>query len=189
MSGWLWRLSQRIQSLSTSWVVLAALGIFVFFLAIALPSQTTQMTGDERGLIPDLHLFYSANDLYQMAEALGQQGRAAHIRGRLTFDLIWPIIYAVFLVSALSWLARRGFPQDSPWQMANLAPLAAVLCDYLENGTTSLVMARYPAPTLVVAELAGVFTLSKWIFVGISAVLVLAGLAGWATYHLTRNRH
>jgi hypothetical protein len=179
MSARLWRLSRKVQNLSADWVVLTALGLFAFFLVGVLPAQAARTTDSDPTVIPDLYLFYSGDDLYEMAEALGQAGRPAHIRGRVTFDLIWPIVYTVFLASTLSWLTQRGFPDDAPWQLANLAPLAAALCDYLENGATSLVMARYPALTPVVADLAGVFTLSKWLFVGISAALALISLIAW----------
>ncbi|MBN1149545.1 MAG: hypothetical protein JXA78_19950, partial [Anaerolineales bacterium] len=84
-------------------------------------------------------------------------------------------VYTFFLVTATSWLYARGFEQRNRWRLANLAPLAALLFDYLENLSTSLVMLRYPARTPVIDVLAPVFTLVKWLFVGCSFVLLLAG--------------
>jgi len=56
-----------------------------------------------------------------------------------------------------------------------------LLFDYLENGATSIVMARYPDLTPILPHLAGFLTAIKWIFVGGSfAVLVMGvAMAGW----------
>jgi hypothetical protein len=134
-----------------------------------------------------MSLTYTPSDLYQMAEQYGEQGRAAYIRARFTFDLVWPLVYTLFLTTALSWLFARGFAADSRWQRANLAPLLGALFDYLENLSTSLVMWRYPAQTAVVDLLAPAFTLLKWVFVGGSFALVLIGLAA-ALWRWLRRR-
>lgn len=179
VSGWLYRVSR-------GWVALAALVIFVLFTALVLPGQTAQMDvyGADVGS-PDLSLTYSTADLYAMAEAYGPEGRAAYVRARLTFDVIWPVVYTVFLVTAIGWLARRAFAADSLWQRANLIPLVAALFDYLENATTSLVMARYPAQTPVVDVLATLFTPIKWLFVvaGFVLLLMCVGVNVWRQFH------
>jgi hypothetical protein len=56
--------------------------------------------------------------------------------------------------------------------------------DFLENITTSIVMARYPIRTPVLDWVAPVFTLIKWIFVGGSFGLLLVGIGAfvWARY-------
>mgnify|MGYP007130597623 CR=1 FL=1 len=51
---------------------------------------------------PDLSFFYTTEDLYQMAEALGEEGRQSYVRSRFTFDLVWPLVYAFFLVTGIS---------------------------------------------------------------------------------------
>jgi hypothetical protein len=63
----------------------------------------------------------------------------------------------------------------------NLIPVVGALFDYLENVSTSLVMGRYPDQLTVIAALAPIFTSLKWIFLGGSFALLLAGLviAAW----------
>lgn len=180
------RLSERLLALSKGPVALAALVVFVVFTALVLPGQAAQSeahTGAARQ--PDTSLFYTAAELYDMAEAFGPAGRQAYIQARFTFDVIWPVIYGIFLVAAIGWLSARVFRPGSPWRRLNLVPALGVLFDYLENLSTSLVMARYPAQTPVVDLLAGPFTLVKWAFVGGSFVVLLAvaalAVAGWFT--------
>jgi hypothetical protein len=76
-------------------------------------------------------------------------------------------------VTSISWLSRRGFPPGSSWRLGNLAPILAVIFDGLENFSTSVVMLRYPEPTLLLAALAPWFTAIKWILVGGSFVWLL----------------
>lgn len=64
-----------------------------------------------------------------MAEAYGESGRQAYIRARFTFDLVWPLVYTLFLATAISWVLGRAFALDSCWQRANLAPLLNAIFD------------------------------------------------------------
>jgi hypothetical protein len=180
------RLSSWLRQVSKGWVAFACLVIFLLFTALVLPAQASKADapGEEVGS-PDLSFYYSAEELYRMAEAYGEQGRSEYVRARFTFDLVWPLVYTAFLVSALSWVYGKAFPPGSAWQRANLAPLAAALLDLLENLSTSLVMLRYPQPTPLIDTLAPVFTALKWVFVSASFLLLLVGVAAavwrWAT--------
>jgi hypothetical protein len=175
------RLSNWLYHISTGWVTLAALTIFLLFGALVLPQQAARAeeeTGSGRS--PDTSLFYTPQELYQMAEAYGPEGRSYYIRARFTFDLIFPLVYLFFLVTTISWIYDRAFAGGSLWRLANLFPVLGALFDYLENISTSIVMARFPDRTPVVDTLAPVFTFVKWFFVGGSFVVVTVGLVAWA---------
>lgn len=185
------RFSEWLHKISSGWLTLASLLIFLSFTALVLPGQATRGQEETGGSgSPDTSFYYSADDLYQMAEEYGQEGREAYVRIRFTFDLVWPLVYTLFLVTSISWLSRRAFSGDSPWQLANLAPILAALFDFLENISTSLVMVRYPDHTAVIDTLAPIFTAVKWILVGISFLLLLASLfmAAWRWRLATRSK-
>ena len=183
------RISDWLSQVSTGWMALAGLVIFLLFSALVLPRQSAAAEEVAGGAgSPDTSIFYSPADLYQMAEAYGEEGRSAYIRARFTFDVIWPLVYTLFLGTAISWLFGRAFASDSRLQRANLAPVLGALFDYLENVSTSLVMLRYPDQTAVVDVLAPVFTLLKWVFVGGSFVLLSAGVVA-VLWHWLRNRN
>jgi len=159
---------------SPGWLVLLALAGFAVFTAAVLPRQAAGAAEVSAGAgSPDTSFFYSPADLAAMAEAYGPDGRQAYVRARYTFDVAWPLVYGLFLVTSISWLSRRGFPPGSTWRLANLAPMAAVIFDGLENLSTSVVMLRYPEPTPLLAALAPWFTAVKWVLVGASMLLVL----------------
>jgi len=172
------RVSESLHRLSNTWVTLAAVVVFILFTAFVLPRQaaTAETYTRDAGSL-DTSFFYSADDLYRIAGAYGENGRRLYVRSRFTFDAIWPFVYAVFLTTAISWIYRRAFVPRSRWRLANLAPLLAAGFDYLENVSTSIVMLRYPARTPVVDRLAPFFTLSKWTLIGASFALLLTGVA------------
>ena len=174
------KLSEWIQRRSTSRVTLLALVLFILFLVLVLPRQTP-MEGEAGGdtQSPDLSFYYSADELNRMAESYGAEGRQAYVRARFSFDLIWPLVYTLFLSTSISWLAKRSFLRNSPWQQANVVPVAGALLDLLENLATSAVMIHYPRLLPVTARLAGFFTLIKWALVGGSFLLLLACLAAF----------
>ncbi len=170
------RLSDRLTAASRGWTALAALVVFLLFTSLALPAQAAQQRGDVT--TPDMSWFYTAADLYGIAERLGADGRQAYIQARFTFDLVWPAVYGSFLTISSSWLLAQALRrrQSSRWRLLNLTPVMGVGFDLLENIATSLVMARYPAPTPVIADLAGWATMVKWVFVG-GSFIVLVGAA------------
>ncbi len=172
------RLSEWIYSISSGKIALISVLVFLTFTAFVLPVQSR--TADEYSIgvgSPDMSFFYSSEDLTRIAEAYGGSGRIAYVQARFTFDLIWPIVYAFFLVTTISWTIQRAFPRSSAIRRGNLLPLAAALFDYLENISTSIVMLRYPQPTPLLGNLAPLFTLLKWILImGGFGLLLLAGV-------------
>jgi hypothetical protein len=170
------KLSDWIHKISNGWVAFSALVIFLLFTALVLPGQASRAQASSGDVgSPDLSFYYSAGDLYRMAEAYGEEGRREYVRARFTFDLLWPLVYMAFLVTGISWLNRTVFAPKSIWQRANVVPVLAALFDLLENLSTSLVMVRYPTVTAVVDVAATFFTMVKWILVGGSFVMLLVG--------------
>ncbi|PPA69281.1 hypothetical protein [Jeotgalibacillus proteolyticus] len=153
--------------------------IFAAFIGFILPAEaerSSEQTGSSRS--PDSSFIYSANDLYSMAEEYGEDGRQSYIKARFSFDLVWPLAYTFFLTAALSFFYRPF----GKWQLFNLLPIFGTLFDFLENISASLVMFRFPGRTPVVAELAPIFTLVKWVSIYASFGIILIGIVLWVIY-------
>jgi hypothetical protein len=182
--GKLTRFSNWLHEASKGWVAFVGLIIFLLFTILVLPdqSQKAELVSGKAGS-PDTSFFYSPSDLTSMALAYGEQGRKAYVKARFTFDLIFPIVYTFFLVTALSWFIGKSFTTSNPMRLANLIPLLGMLCDYLENFTASIAMLRYPKPASLASILAPFFTLLKWSFIGLSfallAISILISLWKW----------
>jgi hypothetical protein len=94
----------------------------------------------------------------------------------MTGDIIYPIVYTLFFASAITWLFQRGFAPGSSMQKYNVVPFGAWLFDLLENIGIITMLSVYPSTPAPLAWITAVFTLVKWLFAGVSIVLLLAGL-------------
>ncbi|MHA6511537.1 hypothetical protein [Tessaracoccus sp. Z1128] len=159
------------------WMAIGAVVVFAVFTAMVLPAQAEAGAFyTVRYPAPDTSLWYSADDLYAAAEAWGPDGRAAYVHARVTFDVIWPLVYGAFLVTTLAWVWARGAAPESRWRGVALLPVVAVALDYAENICTATVMARYPARTPLLPDLAPFFTAGKWLALSASFMLLAIGV-------------
>ena len=171
------RVAERLANGVRGWLVLGAVLLFVLFAAMVLPAQVEAGAFcTVRHAAPDTSLWYFPEDLYAAAEAWGRDGRAAYVHARVTFDVIWPMVYGTLLLTTLAWVWARGTAAGSRWRGVALLPVVAVMLDYAENICTATVMARYPARTPVLAELAPLFTAGKWLTLSASFMLLGIGV-------------
>jgi len=184
------RLSSMMYRISRGPVTLAALILFVLFVSLVLPKQAVQAeTYSKKAGSPDMSFFYSADDLYRMAESYGEVGRGAYVRARFTFDVIWPLVYVFFLSTSLSWVCARTLPEGNRWRMLNLFPLFGWLFDLLENVSASVVMLNFPKHVFLAGSLAPIFTMLKWFFVSGSFIILLTALfiAVWKRFRSRKS--
>ena len=120
---------------------------------------------------PDLSFFYTPQSC-MLWRRHTVKPTARYIIARFTFDIVWPIVYTVFLAITLSWLSGRVLLPIHAGGV-NLLPVGGALFDYLEN-ITSLVMSRYPLRTPGVDLLASLATPVKWVLMCVSFVVLVA---------------
>ena len=174
------RISEFFYRKTSFWVVLITLALFVIFLFMVLPAEaerSNEVLGDLPS--PDTSFYYSKADLYQMAEAYGQEGRYYYVDSRITFDIVWPFVYTLFLINAISWVLNKTILDESKFRLLNLVPLAGILFDFLENITNMVVMFKYPIRVDFLASIAGVITSIKWIFVGGGMTILVLAIFLW----------
>jgi succinate dehydrogenase hydrophobic anchor subunit len=177
LSGWIYRWSN-------GWLAILSLVLFVSFSVSTLPAQNRLAEEYSRGMgSPDTSIFYSGAQLYQMASGYGETGRQQYLHARWTFDLAFPLVYTLFLLTSISWLYNRNLGRNSKWRLLNLVPLGAMILDFLENTMTSLVFSRFPMLSLPGQVLAPVFTPLKWLLVSISFCILVVGII-WRIYQL-----
>jgi hypothetical protein len=111
-----------------------------------------------------------------MLEKYGPAGRALYMKIELTVDLLYPIMYSLFLGLLISWLFQRAFPPANKMQKWNVAPVGAWLFDLLENIAIVTMLAIYPSQPVLLAWITMLLGLLKWVLVFWSIVLVLVGL-------------
>ena len=124
VAGWL---AERVRW----WVATAGLALFALFIAVVLPAQAAAGAFyTSLYPAPDTERWYAPDDLYTAAQAWGETGRSAYVRARVTFDVVWPLAYGIFLLTGLTWLWGRATSPGSRWRRIALLPILVVLLDY-----------------------------------------------------------
>ncbi|MCG6568451.1 hypothetical protein [Tessaracoccus sp. ZS01] len=185
------RLAERLAHGVRGWMAIASTLLFAVFTAMVLPDQAEAGAFyTVRYPAPDTSLWYWPGALYAAAEAWGPDGRAAYVQARVTFDVIWPLVYGAFLMTTLAWVWARATAAGSRWRSVAVLPVVVVALDYAENICAATVMARYPARTPVLAELAPIFTAGKWLTLSVSFLLLVIGvvIAVTAWWRARRSR-
>jgi hypothetical protein len=153
------------------WFSFISTVVFIGFIITVLPQQSA--LAEANGLVEsiDTSWFYSSVDLYRIADIYGLSGRQFYIYQRWTFDVIWPLVYFGFIYSVSVVLYRSLHSPKLPVWILSFIWLGT-LFDFIENTLVSIVMARYPSTTFILADLAGPATGLKWIFIGLSFILL-----------------
>lgn len=171
------KLSNTLKKYANGWLVLVFLAGEVFFNAVVLPGQQAKIQEGSGGVGPiDLQLFYTPEKVYGMIGAYSPEVCSSYRLFEMTGDIIYPIVYTLFFALAITWLFQRGFAGDSKMHQYNVVPFGAWLFDLFENIGIVTMLSVHPSTPAPLAWITAVFTLVKWLFAGVSIILLLAGL-------------
>jgi hypothetical protein len=164
-------MKQILKNKINGWLVLITLMVFIVFTATVLPYEAAR--GLEAGLSEsiDTSFLYSPNDLYRIIDLYTRQVRLAYIYQRFSFDLVWPLIYGLFIITTTTYLLQK-LNNNNLFKLIYF-PIFAVLFDFLENICVSLLMFIYPTRLNLVAYLASIFTSLKWLTLTYSFIQIL----------------
>ena len=170
-------LATFLEKISTGPLVIVSTAIFVLFIVTILPGQKAKMdayAGDV-GTI-DLSFFPLPDQVYNMAEAYGEDGRHKYIVTRVSLDIVWPLAYAFFMISVITFFMRHVHGSDSRLVHFNLSAVAVLVFDFIENGLAVIIMSAYPDRFDWIVYIMATATATKWIMMGIAGLAVLYGI-------------
>ena len=169
-------LSNTLKKYANGWLVLILLAGEIFFNAVILPAQQAKIQSTPGAAGPiDLQFFYTPEKVYGMIASYGDEIRASYRTFELTGDIAYPVVYTLFFSLAITWLFQRGFPADSNMHKYNVVPFGAWLFDLFENLCIVAMLSIYPSTPAALAWLATIFTMTKWLFIIPTALLLLYG--------------
>ena len=141
---------------------------------ISVPSLRALASGQP---ILDLRPGYSFADAYALLSRLGETGRSLY-RSFLGLDCVFLCAYGAGFSFLMSLLLKSASWDRGRLRHTNVLPLGIALADALENLATLAQLLAYPQPLRAIANLGGVFTLSKHAGTVLAiAIMVLAASA------------
>lgn len=92
-----------------------------------------------------------------------------------SLDFVHPALYAMFLGASLAWLLDRN-RLSSAWDVVLLLPIAAALCDLVENASHVAFLADDANVTTAWVAVSGAAAITKWLLAA-GSILLIAILA------------
>ncbi len=171
------RISENFYKWNKGWLIFVLFLLDGFFAGFLLPLIQGMMQGGSGGIQPlDLMVFATPEKIFDMIGKYGQYGRPFYRNVELTVDIVYPIVYLFFFGLLITWLFQRGFAPDSSIRKLNIMPLGAWFFDLIENICIVILVSVYPSQPAILAWLLIIFTTVKWLFAGLSILLILIGL-------------
>ena len=122
--------------------------------------------------LDQMYFGYTPTRAYQVMKEYGEKGRRAYTFLLLTTDLVFPFLYGSFLFLSIRMVARRAAIAVARGNWLAVCGLAAASFDYLENFSFLILMKKYPGQSTVVARLASLCTVTKFLFSGVSLIIL-----------------
>ncbi|HKK73763.1 MAG TPA: hypothetical protein VJ953_01715 [Saprospiraceae bacterium] len=150
--------------------------LFVIYLGFSLwlfpyyQSQIDDLAGEPLTAL-DLRMQYSPGEVKDLMAQMGKEGRAINrfISGRI--DMIYPLVYGLFLILLLVRLSSTLKYHRGPWLL--LVPILAMLFDYLENFQVLRMLRQYPDISEELVAFSSLMSSLKWLFVLAALLLVV----------------
>ncbi|MBC8029969.1 MAG: hypothetical protein H7Z16_07645 [Pyrinomonadaceae bacterium] len=135
----------------------------------------------------DSDFFHTPQTAYQLFGKLDDPSRQLYAWTEITADLIFPVIYSLFLSLLLICIFRK-LSSVRVQQTLAMLPLMAMLSDFCENILIAFMLFAYPQVYLGVAWAASLFTKLKWILLTASLAAILFGLVGLVIKALSKTK-
>ena len=168
------KLSEYIYKKSSIKNTLIFLGAFLILNLLAFPFFMNKIGTENR--ILDLMFGYSSETAYQTISSLGYSSRVWYAWMLASVDMIYPIVYSIFLSIGISANYKNVIKKDSDWRMINILPALALLGDISENTNILIMLNNYPASINLAAHFASVSGMIKWSTVVVSMAVIVVGV-------------
>jgi hypothetical protein len=157
--------------------LLVFFGLYIVFNAYFFPKGFKENVpiSDQNLPILDLLMTYKPDTVKTIIAQYTGAAKEAAIKGHLITDSIYPIVYFFLFGIALSLVFYKW--KINPWfKWINIVPLIIILFDYLENYLIIKMLNSYPLDMELLPHFCSLFTVLKWVFVGITSVILLLGI-------------
>jgi len=184
------RLTNFLKAVGKWPSMLLALAILIGLNGFLFPWAEKMLSGfgGPDAKVLDLRFGFSPGEANQFLALIGPEGRSFYQMLELTLDLVYPLVYGLFLGALLLLVWRKVLPEKSPWLGLSLLPVATAVFDYLENINIVLLIRRFPDQADTLANLASVFGAAKWVLFGLSVAVLLIGLLFWGIRTLASRK-
>jgi|GEM_PF-3639214 hypothetical protein len=164
-----------LRNLITITIIFFLFGII--FLSGFTPIEKMICKGlPENAQILDFEYGYSVDKAYDILDRLNIEGRNTYFRNILTVDMVFPVLYGIFLLVLISFLLNKINTHKKIFLCLIYLPFIISFFDILENILISILLINFPTKLIILSNIASIFTIIKFsatIFVIVIIVYLL----------------
>ncbi|SMC17440.1 hypothetical protein SAMN02745134_00328 [Clostridium acidisoli DSM 12555] len=176
------KLSNDMQKISNKKYILIFIGFLLFmgYMSTNNVTGTVKLKEISNGIQPlDMRFSYNPGEAYDVIKALGPAGRYFYIKWLImdfVVSLSTMLLHSVLITYFIGKLSISG-----KMLKVNLLPYIRGAFDYIENCLLLIMLFNYPKVFIVIASIADLMTIMKWILFSISLVVIitLMIITGW----------
>ena len=180
------KLSDFFYIRANGYLVLALLALQFTFSGAILPYFQKQFDPElNRGLM-DLSFGFTPEKGYSIIESYGEKGREVYLFVESLVDVIYPIVYTLSFIILVSFLFKKNQWQMQRFAVINVIPIGGLIFDLCENYGIEQMLRAFPEKVDFWATFASNSGLIKWVFAGITILMVLSALVAWGVKALKK---
>ena len=150
--------------------------VMIPFNALIFPILLAAVTQNSGVGLPDNQFYFTPVQFFERLQDYGENGRQAYLIMLATADIIYPLLFTIFLSFSITLALKQSFPLASPIRRTQLFPLSMLLFSYIENLSLALLINLYPSQPIWLAWFASANNTLKWCFAFFSAIALIMGI-------------
>jgi hypothetical protein len=158
--------------------VLWLLGAYLFMAMVVMnygSNTINELAG--KTITPfDLHFSYTSEQARTLLTELGEKGRTFYALFELSADVVYPVVYTLFMCSLIGFGWKKVILAQPPRPWVLLVPSTTFIFDVLENLGIVLFLTMYPTISDSIVAWVSLCTSLKWISAVVVAVVAIVGL-------------
>lgn len=115
---------------------------------------------------------YGTEEVYHVLDTLGSAGRSTYV-WLLLLDCVMGLLYLGVLLFLIGWLLKKYLNDKPKYNWLLLAPVIAMLSDWIENLSTFCLIKKFPTINPIVVGVESTTTTLKFTFIGISVAVAI----------------
>ncbi len=177
------KLSDFFYSRANGYLVLGFLALQFTFSGLILPHFQKQFDPQLNLGLMDLSFGFTPEKGYSIIENYGEKGREVYLFVASFIDVLYPIAYTTAFILLLSFLFKKN-----GWNVGllNLLPLGCLSFDLGENFGIIKMLSAFPEKVDFWASFSSNFGMLKWIFAGLTIIVVVISLVMWGVNALKK---
>ena len=136
--------------------------IYATMLTITIPKVMDYANGMK--VLDMMPAGYTVAYVFDLFEALGNEGRHAYLYNQLPLDLVFPLLSGISFCLIFAWFLNKLNRLDSHWFYMCYIPIFAGLFDYFENFGIIAMLYTYPNIAVGLIKTTNVFSILKSAF-------------------------